>query len=176
MKTFLSSLLAVLLVLSAFGCKKQGPESVAVSDGSVSPPTEAPAKQAPVPENVRQMAANFSKVFFDFDAATLDHTGQDALRANVEIMMGASDVKVEIQGHADERGTTDYNLSLGQKRAEAVKKYMVAGGVSPSRLATISYGEERPVDSSATEVAWSRNRRTEFRITWGQGEVRGTTE
>jgi len=175
MKSFISCALMFLMALVVFGCKKAPPETVAVSDGPVAP-IEAPAAQAPVPDQVKQMAANFSKVFFEFDAATLTSSAQQALSANVSIMTDNNDLKVEIQGHADERGTTDYNLSLGQKRAESVKKYMVAQGVSPTRLGTISYGEERPVDGSATEVAWSKNRRAEFRITWGQGSVTGTTE
>jgi peptidoglycan-associated lipoprotein len=174
MKSFISCALAILMTLVVFGCKKAPPETVAVSDGPIAP-IVAPAAQAPVPESVKQMAANFSKVFFEFDAATLTNSAQQALSDNVAIMADNSDVKVEIQGHADERGTTDYNLSLGQQRAESVKKYMVAQGISPTRLATISYGEERPVDGSSSEVAWSKNRRAEFRITWGEGSVTGTT-
>jgi peptidoglycan-associated lipoprotein len=173
MKSFLRILLSTLVILALIGCPPKTPsETVAVRDlpsGPVAPPPAAPTA-------VREMAANFSKVYFEFDSAALTGAAQQALSANVRIMMDSSDVKVEIQGHADERGTTDYNLSLGQKRAEAVKKYMVAGGVSPSRVTTISYGEERPVDASTTEVAWSKNRRAEFRITWGQGAVSGTTE
>ena len=175
MKSFISYACMILMALVVFGCKKAPPESVAVSDGPIAP-IEAPASQAPVPDSVKQLAANFSKVFFEFDAATLTSSAQQALSANVTIMTANNDLKVEIQGHADERGTTDYNLSLGQKRAESVKKYMVAQGVSPTRLGTISYGEERPVDHTATEVAWSKNRRAEFRITWGQGNATGTTE
>jgi peptidoglycan-associated lipoprotein len=175
MKSLISCALAILMTLVVFGCKKAPPETVAVADGPVAT-IEAPAVQAPVPDSVKQMAANFSKVFFEFDSATLTSSAQQALSANVAIMGDNNELKVEIQGHADERGTTDYNLSLGQKRAESVKKYMVAGGISPSRLGTISYGEERPVDPTGTEVAWSKNRRAEFRITWGQGKVTGTTE
>ena len=175
MKSLISTALMILMALVVFGCKKAPPESVAISDGPVAP-IQAPAAKAQVPDDVMRMAANFSKVFFEFDAATLTSSAQQALSDNVGIMTSNNDLKVEIQGHADERGTTDYNLTLGQKRAESVKKYMVAGGVSPTRLNTISYGEERPVDHTSTEVAWSKNRRAEFRITWGQGNATGTTE
>ena len=172
MKPFFHLLLSALLVLSLCGCPpKTEPETIGVREG----PDAAVVPPAP-PAAVREMAANFSKVYFEFDSATLTSAAQQALSANVRIMMDAADVKVEIQGHADERGTTDYNLSLGEKRADSVKKYMVAGGVSPSRITTISYGEERPVDPTTTEVAWSKNRRAEFRITWGQSGVGGTTE
>lgn len=174
MRNVLLGLLVLVLALSLGACKKQPP------DVAEPAPLPLPAEPAPaprqVPEAVQQLVGNFSKVFFEFDSAAITEEGQAALRENAEIMSGATDVKVEIQGHADERGTTDYNLTLGQQRADAVMKYLVAHGVAPSRLSTISYGEERPVDPSQTEVAWSRNRRAEFRITWGQGEVRGTTE
>jgi len=169
---FLLRVLLAALALVLLACPPKSPESVGVREGPIAPV----APVAAVPAAVKELAANFSKVYFEFDSATLTGAAQQALGANVTIMMGASDVKVEIQGHADERGTTDYNLSLGQKRADAVRKYMVAGGVSPTRVTTISYGEERPVDPSTTEVAWSKNRRAEFRITWGQGGVSGTTE
>ena len=91
-------------------------------------------------------------------------------------MLNNSDIKVEIQGHADERGTTDYNLALGQKRSDSVKSYLVSAGVAPSRLSSISYGEEQPLDMAHTEIAWSKNRRAEFRITWGGGDLQGSTE
>ena len=175
MKSLITCALMFLMTVVVFGCKKAPPETVSVSDGPVVP-VESPVAQAPVPDEVKQMAANFSKVFFEFDAASLTSSAQQALADNVTIMTGNNDLKVEVQGHADERGTTDYNLSLGQKRAESVKKYMVAQGVSPTRLATISYGEERPVDHTSTEIAWSKNRRAEFRITWGQGTATGTTQ
>ncbi len=124
MKSLLSIALAILMALVVFGCKKAPPETVAVSDGPIAP-VEAPVINTPVPDAVKEMAANFSKVFFEFDSAGLTSSAQQALTANVRIMMDNNDLKIEIQGHADERGTTDYNLSLGQKRAESVKKHMI---------------------------------------------------
>ncbi len=165
--------LALCAVLMFSGCKKAPPEPVPVIEAPAAP---VPVAKAAAPAPVQEMAANFAKVYFDFDSATLDPSASSALSANAAIMAKSTDVKVEIQGHADERGTTDYNLSLGSSRAATVRKYLVAQGVSPSRLSTISYGEERPIDPGSTEVAWSKNRRAEFRITWGQGSVRGTTE
>jgi peptidoglycan-associated lipoprotein len=166
--------LASVLILA--GCPKKPAEEV----GPLLPPSgggSAPVTvQTQKPPEVDQMTANFSKIFFEFDQSTLTQEGMDALKANAAIMQKATDIKLEVQGHADERGTTDYNLALGQKRADAVYRYMIAEGVAPSRLATISYGEERPVDASHTEVAWSKNRRAEFRITWGGGpSLQGTT-
>ena len=82
-----------------------------------------------------------------------------------------------MQGHTDERGTTDYNLALGDRRANAVKDYLVGAGIGPSRLTIVSYGEELPAASGSNERAWSQNRRAEFVVTWGgEGEVKGTTE
>ena len=165
--------LALCAVIMLSACKKAPPESVPVIEAPAAP---AAVTKAAAPAPVQEMAANFGKVFFEFDSATLDSGASGALSANAAIMAKSTDVKVEIQGHADERGTTDYNLSLGSSRAATVRKHLIAQGVSPSRLSTISYGEERPIDPGASEVAWSKNRRAEFRITWGQGSVRGTTE
>jgi peptidoglycan-associated lipoprotein len=86
-------------------------------------------------------------------------------------MLEHSDIKIEVQGHADERGTTEYNLVLGQRRADAVVNYMVSKGVPGSRIRSVSYGEERPLDPATTEVAWAMNRRAEFRITYS-GDTR----
>ena len=88
-----------------------------------------------------------------------------------------SDMKVEIQGHADERGTTQYNMALGQRRANKVVKYMESNGISSSRLRAVSYGEERPLAMGNDDSAWSQNRRAEFKITFGgTSYTKGTTD
>lgn len=165
--------LAFLLVLVA-ACKKTPP----VDPGpDIRPPVEAApaAPQADAPAYVKELVANFQKVYFDFDSATLGGDSKPALDANARIMSEHPDLKIEVQGHADERGTTDYNLALGQKRADSVVKYLQAVGVSSARVKTVSYGEERPVNASATETAWAQNRRAEFVVTWGDsGAVQGT--
>lgn len=166
--------LALALLAVAVGCKKDAPlEPVAPIE--VPPVVEPPKVVAPA--HVQDMAANFSRVFFEFDSANLDDASKAALSANVAIMQAHADVKIEVQGHCDERGTTEYNVALGDKRAETVQRYMTALGVSTSRINTVSYGEERPLASGSTEVAWSQNRRAEFRITWTEGgTVTGTTK
>jgi peptidoglycan-associated lipoprotein len=153
------------------GCKKPPPPETPVAPP---PPPAPPPEPARVPEPVVQMVKNFQRVYFEFDSATLTADSKEALTENVAIMQKSTDIKIELQGHADERGTTDYNLALGQRRAEAVKRYMTAQGIGGSRLTVISYGEERPLDGRSSESAWTKNRRAEFRITWGDG-VNGTT-
>jgi len=156
------------------GCKKKPPEETPVYEPA---PAPAPKPAAEVPKEVTEMVANFSKVYFDFDQADLDGSSKAALDENAKIMAQHSDLKLELQGHADERGTTGYNLALGQRRANTVMKYLVSQGVARSRLKVVSYGEERPVDGGHYETAWSKNRRAEFAITWGDTSgVRGTTD
>jgi peptidoglycan-associated lipoprotein len=99
-----------------------------------------------------------------------------ALDHNATVLLGHANLNLEVQGHADERGTTDYNLALGQQRAQSVYDYLVGQGVGTSRLTLISYGEELPSEMNSTEQAWSLNRRAEFRITWGGDSVEGTTD
>lgn len=163
-----------LALLPLPGCKKEVPPAswqpapaAAVSDA---PPTldSAPAAAAAI-------ARNFERVYFALDSASLDGPSKDALRANAALMSAHPGIKVEIQGHCDEQGTTEYNLALGEKRASAVRAYLEAVGVPPGRLSTISFGEERPASPGAGETVWAQNRRAEFRITLGtESPVAGT--
>ncbi|MBM4389640.1 MAG: peptidoglycan-associated lipoprotein Pal [Deltaproteobacteria bacterium] len=160
--------LLAALILSG-GCKKKP-----IDEPVVSAPVVEKVKEVPPP--VVEMTKNFSRVFFEFDAANLTSDGKSALDANAEIMAQYSDIRLEIQGHADERGTTEYNIALGQKRADAVVRYLLQRGVSSSRVKSVSYGEERPLDGRATETAWEQNRRAEFVVSWsGDAPVRGTS-
>lgn len=128
------------------------------------------------PEHVATIVANFSRVYFDFDSSELAPEAKAALDANVALLQKYPDIKVQIQGHADERGTTEYNMALGDRRANEVKTYLANQGVAPSRLTLISYGEEMPLDASGGERAWSVNRRAEFIVTWGgDGQIGSST-
>lgn len=165
----------VLLAALLAGCPKPQPPEEPLPTGGGAPEAPKPEK-APVPEHVAQMARNFNKVFFAFDSSDLSADGKAALDANAAIMGEYSDIRLEIQGHADERGTTEYNLALGQKRADAVVRYLLGKGIATSRVKSVSYGEERPVDGRAVETAYDENRRAEFKITYGgDGAVQGTT-
>lgn len=108
-----------------------------------------------------------SDIFFAFDSFDITEEMREALRRNGEWLRENGNVRVEIEGHTDERGTVEYNLALGAKRARAAKEYLVALGISPSRLSTISYGEELPVCYDANESCFSRNRRVHF-VTRGE--------
>lgn len=101
---------------------------------------------------------------FDFDKSTLTPNAQDNLMKKAEWMRENPDATVTIEGHADERGTNEYNLALGERRAESAKNFLVDLGIAPSRMTTISYGEERPIDPQSNEEAWAKNRRGHFVI------------
>jgi peptidoglycan-associated lipoprotein len=104
-------------------------------------------------------------VFFGLDQAELDDGGRAVAAANADIMKKYPTWVVTIEGHADERGTAEYNLALGERRAQAVRTYLLSLGIAPHRLRTISYGKEFPFDAGHDEAAWARNRRGHFVIT-----------
>jgi peptidoglycan-associated lipoprotein len=106
-------------------------------------------------------------VHFDLDKSELRPEDQTILAAKVPILQANTDVAIRIGGNTDERGSDEYNLALGQRRAAAAKAYLVQHGIAASRIETISYGEERPVAQGSDETAWAQNRRDEFEITSG---------
>lgn len=101
-------------------------------------------------------------VFFDYDKATLSADSKKVIQGNVDWMKKNASTKVQIEGHCDDRGSIEYNVALGERRANAVKDYMVSLGLSSNRLATISYGEEKPLVSGENDAAWKKNRRANF--------------
>lgn len=101
------------------------------------------------------------QVHFPFDQYYLTNEAQATLRANAECIKKKSLTDITIEGHCDERGSSEYNLSLGQKRAQSVRDFLVDLGVAPSKIRVISYGEERPIDPASNEEAWAKNRRAE---------------
>tara|TARA_B100000929_G_scaffold273053_1_gene245100 strand:+ start:231 stop:710 length:480 start_codon:yes stop_codon:yes gene_type:complete len=100
------------------------------------------------------------RVFFATNKSVLTTAARDVLRKQAAWMRKKKDISVTIEGHADERGTREYNLALGERRANAVKDYLMTYGISGGRLSVISYGKERPVDSGSSPLAWSKNRRS----------------
>ncbi len=104
-------------------------------------------------------SVGFGAVFFDFDKSNIKPEFEETLAANARRLIDDPDLKVVIEGHCDERGTTEYNLALGERRANAVKEALIANGANPDQLDTVSYGEERPADPGHDEAAWAKNRR-----------------
>jgi len=108
-------------------------------------------------------------VYFDFDQSDLRDDARAALDAKIPVLTANSGVTVRISGHTDERGSSEYNLALAQRRAATAKRYLVEHGIAENRIETVSFGEERPVAQGSDESAWAQNRRDEFEITGGGG-------
>ena len=112
-------------------------------------------------ETVEYLATGVKdRVFFATNKSTLTTASRDTLRTQAAWMRKNKDITVTLEGHADERGTREYNLALGERRANAVKDYLMTYGISGGRLSVISYGKERPVNSGSSPLAWSQNRRS----------------
>jgi len=183
----------VLMLLLAFtaACGKKKPATVASTPPPVAtapapvftpppPPPPRPAERVedsvPVPAISEDTIANrsledlnrdspFKPAFFGLDSSELDDAGRAVVSVNADIMKRYPTWVVTVEGHCDERGTAEYNLALGERRAVAVKTYLVALGISPDRVRTVSYGKEFPFDTGHTDSAWSNNRRGHFVIT-----------
>jgi len=97
--------------------------------------------------------------YFDFDKSDIKAESKDALMAHAKLLASSPNVKVEVEGHCDERGTTEYNMALGERRAKAVASFLVVNGASADQIETVSFGEERPAELGQTESAWAQNRR-----------------
>jgi peptidoglycan-associated lipoprotein len=108
--------------------------------------------------------AQIQDVFFDYDKYNLREDSRRTLQENARLMREHPEFSVVLEGHTDERGTREYNLALGQRRADAVRQYLIDLGVPGSQMRTISYGEERPFDPGSNEGAWSLNRRVHFNL------------
>ncbi|MEL1251208.1 peptidoglycan-associated lipoprotein Pal [Aurantiacibacter gilvus] len=153
------------LALSA--CKKEPPVITpdAPQDTVAPTPTPTPTATTPVgpqPGSQSHFSAAMQgadTIYFDTDMYNIDNEDGAALRRQAEYLLQFSTARATVEGHADERGTRDYNLALGERRANAAKNYLVSLGVPESRLRTVSYGEERPAATGSTESAWARNRR-----------------
>jgi peptidoglycan-associated lipoprotein len=126
------------------------------------PPIEKPAE----PDvDALNKAGYLKDAFFDFDKFTIRPDQRDALAADAEWLKKYPNVKIRIEGHCDERGTAQYNMALGEKRANAVKDYVTSLGIDASRIETVSYGKERPFVTAHNEEGWAQNRRGHFVIT-----------
>ena len=136
-----------------------------VGEMPVEPPPPPPQPPIRAPQNIEfEFAENMLKVFFEFDQSRLTPEAKSILQANAEWLRAHPDIKVQVEGHCDERGTIEYNLALGERRAMSVRNFVVSLGIPAEQLYTISYGEERPAVLGSAEEAWAQNRRAEFKI------------
>ena len=183
-----SAAILVILLMTAGACAKKAPP---VARPTIQPPpagtgttNRPPAPPQPVtepqPVPVEPSAADelasrdldalnknspFQPLFFGYDLAEVSVEGQQVLQANAELMKKYSTWVITIEGHADERGTAEYHLALGERRALAARDYMLSLGIAADRLRTVSYGKEFPFDPGHTEEAFAKNRRAHFVVT-----------
>ena len=123
-------------------------------------------------ERARQARAILDeRVFFDYDESTLTTETTATLRAKLEILRSCPSVRLRMEGHADERGTSEYNIALGSERAQSVSAFFSGFGLETARFQTVSFGEEMPLVQGSNEAAWARNRRVEFVITAGANDL-----
>lgn len=138
---------------------KPAPPAAEAPPPAPAPPPAAAPEPTPVP---REEVSKFENVHFDFDKSNIREDAKPILQEVAAYLKKNRDAKILIEGHCDERGTSEYNMALGDRRAHSVKKYLTALGVEPGRLSTISYGKERPLDPGHDEGAWAKNRRAVF--------------
>jgi peptidoglycan-associated lipoprotein len=179
------AVLTILALSVACGGKKPPVAKPTPPPSTTTPAARPPAPPEPVPEtapippeptisddslaskdlDVINKNSPFQPVFYALDSSELDQTGQQALNQNAEILRKYPSWVITIEGHCDERGTAEYNLALGERRALAAKTYLVSLGIPTERLRTVSYGKEFPFDPGHDESAWSKNRRAHFVVT-----------
>lgn len=167
MRSKFVSLIAVLFLVAA--CETAPEETMATAGEGASTGTDSgtgvssaaqPVQAGPMAGSQEDLVTNVGdRVFYDFDKAVLKPEAQRTLERQASWLKQNPRVTLSIEGHADERGTREYNLALGERRATAVKNFLVALGIDPGRISTISYGKERPAALGHTEAAWAQNRR-----------------
>ncbi|MDQ4420729.1 peptidoglycan-associated lipoprotein Pal [Sphingobium sp. DEHP117] len=159
------SLMIASAVIALAACSKKAPEELPPAPVETPRPADtatAPASPAgPVKGSQQDFLASVAadKIYFDTDKYDIDTQDQDVLRSQAQWLAANPTVRVTVEGHADERGTRDYNLALGERRANAAKNYLASLGVDSARITTISYGKERPAALGSDEAAWAQNRR-----------------
>lgn len=113
--------------------------------------------------NIPPLVAGMRTIYFDFDDSSIRSDQVSSMQSNAQHLKNNSSLRVAVEGHCDERGTNEYNLALGDRRAAATQNYLTNLGIDPARMSTVSYGEERAACSSSDEECWAQNRRVEFR-------------
>ena len=170
-RKFLTAACAVLLISGAACASKPKPNptdgGTATGPGGASNGVDV-TNMAPTPGSEQDFIVNVGdRVFFDYDQYDVRADARPILDAQARWLNQYRSVRVRIEGNADERGTREYNFALGGRRAESIRNYLVSRGIDPSRIETISYGKERPLDPGSNEEAWARNRNGHTQITSG---------
>jgi peptidoglycan-associated lipoprotein len=175
----LYALSSIAAVLALGACHKKvapapAPAPAPTSAAPAPPPPPPPAAAAPTNTGADMASARdaaraslTAPIYFDLDSDALTDADRASLDAKVGILNASAGVKIRVAGHTDERGSDEYNLALGQRRAAAAKRYLTQHGVPDASIDIISYGEEHPAMDGHDETAWSKNRRDEFEITAG---------
>jgi peptidoglycan-associated lipoprotein len=153
-------------VASASPAMKMGKSSTprAMSEGSMTE-SERRRKRATFKRSLSEFED--SLVYFDFDRSAIRADMRAVLDRKAQFLLDFSTVRIQIEGHCDERGTAEYNVALGHRRGQTAKDYLVSLGVASSRIDTVSYGEERPSNAASHELAWAQNRRAKFNVIGG---------
>ncbi len=152
-----ATVLAGAIALAA--CQSKAPQALPPQPAGSTPPPQA---GGPVPGSQADFLAQMQGrdvIYFDTDRYNIDSEDVAALQGQAQWLMRYPNKRASIEGHSDERGTRDYNLALGERRANAAKNYLISLGVDAGRLATVSYGKERPVALGSDEASWAKNRR-----------------
>lgn len=153
MKRFALIATLIMALAAGFGCAKKTTDEAPVAEAGISAEMQAAIDQI-----------TDARVYFAFDRFDLTPQYKEVLKAKADLMKTYSSIRVRIEGNCDARGTQEYNLALGEKRARVVYEYLVVLGVNPAQLEMISYGKENPAVDGTGEAAWSKNRRDEFRV------------
>ena len=165
-KKLLGVLGIAILSVAVVGCASRSPEPEPEPEPSrggfgQEGETEPVRRATPAPGAA---TAEFETIYFEFDVSTLRPDAKATLRASAEGLKQHPDTRVEVQGNCDNRGSNEYNLALGSRRAESARRYLRDLGINASRITTVSFGEERPAVRGNNEVAWAKNRRDDFVI------------
>jgi peptidoglycan-associated lipoprotein len=186
--SFYAVFVSLIAVFMTAGCAKQdvvkkdeGITPATVAKNVDPPKSETSANQSVIPSaaqaaslkpastqqsqktlSIAELQSALEKIYFDFDTANLSETSRSTLAKNAAVLAKEDTSKIRIEGNCDERGSAEYNLALGERRAKAAQQYLVSMGVKGDRISILSYGKEKPAVQGNTEAAWSKNRRDEF--------------
>jgi peptidoglycan-associated lipoprotein len=157
---------AILLTLSLFcgGCSLFGGGKKKVTDGSELSESDVDKRFGSGNIPGAEADGMFKDVHFDYDSSSINDAARQSIESNVQVLQQNATANVTLEGHCDERGTAEYNMALGAERAKAVGDTLASFGIARSRINTISYGEEIPLDTGNNESAWARNRRVHFAL------------